>query len=155
MLLSRKVLAFADYARAGPFIQDTNSGLYIFKCVYYVLYMPLHTWHTLHSSRPLSMFTAWIYMVEHGKAFSIIDIFPNILHLVISSSLKCISQMWIVFWSIWRWKSTPITRVLASALIHAAVARSFLSLVKSLSLLFTVGILKNETFGVFLLLLQP
>ena len=36
-----------------------------------------------------------------------------------------------------------------------ALARSFLSLVKSLSLLFTVGILKNETLGVFLLLLQP
>ena len=76
------LLAFAVYARAGPLIEDTNSGLYTFKCVYYVLYMPLHTWHTLHSSRPLSMFTAWIYMVEHGKAFSIIDIFPEIIRLL-------------------------------------------------------------------------
>ena len=43
----------------------------------------------------------------------------------------------------WCWRSTSITRVLVSALIYAALARSFLSLVKSLSLLFTVGILKN------------
>ena len=35
-------------------VTDTNSGLYTFKCVYYVLYMPLHTWHTLHSSHLIS-----------------------------------------------------------------------------------------------------
>ena len=63
--MSRNLLAFADYARAGPFIQDTNSGLYTFNSIYYILYMPLHTWHTLHLSRLLnSMSTAWIYMVE-------------------------------------------------------------------------------------------
>ena len=42
-MVSRNLLAFADYARAGPLIQDTNSGLYTFKCVYYVLCMLLHT----------------------------------------------------------------------------------------------------------------
>ena len=52
-------------------------------------------------------------------------------------------------------KITSRTRVIVSALIHATLARSFLSLVKSPSLLFAVGILKNETLGVFLLLLQP
>ena len=41
--LWRNLLAFTDYAHAGPLIQDTNSGLYTFKCVHYVLYMPLHT----------------------------------------------------------------------------------------------------------------
>ena len=38
-------------------------------------------------------------------------------------------------------------------MVNYFTALSFLSLVKSL--LFTVGILKNETFGVLLLLLQP
>ena len=63
--------------------------------------------------------------------------------------------MWTVFRSSWFWRSASRTRVLVTTLIHAALALSFLSLVKSLSLLFTVGILKNETFGVLLLLLQP
>ena len=31
--LSRNLFAFADHARAGPLIQDTNSRLYTFKCV--------------------------------------------------------------------------------------------------------------------------
>ena len=67
----------------GTLIQD-NLGLYPFKCVYFDLHAT-RTSHTLHSS-PLTLrhvFTASIYIVEHGKlTFPIFDIFPEIIELL-------------------------------------------------------------------------
>ena len=56
--VSRNLLAFADNARAGPLIQDTNSGLQTFKCVYYVLYIYITTYmtHLTFISSPLCEF---------------------------------------------------------------------------------------------------
>ena len=51
-------------------------------CILSNAFITFYICHYIHSSRLLSMFTAWIYMVEHGKTFSIIDIFPEIIRLL-------------------------------------------------------------------------
>ena len=72
-MLSRNLLAYTF-----AYTLTVYFRMRLLRSIYAITYMA-HL--TFISSPLLSMFTACIYMVEHGRAFSIIDIFPEIIRL--------------------------------------------------------------------------